>query len=90
MLSDQEIACAQVAVSALDACGGRATFDEYDREIGSQISPGRPKYPIWAPVNWCFGWGDPALLRRNNEKLAVFAAVKAGFVRLIDRGYELV
>jgi hypothetical protein len=89
-LSNAELSCARVAVRAIEACGGRVSFDEYDREIGKEdASTHRPVYSIWAPLNWIDGWGDQTRFRRNHEKLAVFAAVQAGLVVPVDGGYKI-
>jgi hypothetical protein len=75
-LTTQEEMLGLLAATVIAKAGGVVTFDEYDNLMA------RERY--FAPIMWCQGWGQPQLLKSNQDKLCVFAACRMGIVRQID------
>ena len=73
--------CAKEAARVIREAGGTVTYDAYDRAAGQAT--------FFAPLSWCQGWGDPALLRHNTAALAVKHAVNLGLVEQIPGGYRV-
>jgi hypothetical protein len=82
-LSDREKSIGRIAASVVQEAGGTISFAKYDRMMFPKC--------YFAPINWIEGWGlSKREWKQNNDKLAVFAAVRMGLVRQTKTGYELV
>jgi len=72
--------CATKAAEAVFNLGGKASFDDYDKEVKGKI--------LFAP--FIAGWGLSMQQKlRNDEKLSAFAACEAGFLSQEDGYYIL-